>query len=48
MISGFSENYVKVQVPYDPLLINELKTMRLEEFNPDGSVRAEELIEVLH
>lgn len=48
MISGFSENYVKVEVPYDPLLVNELKEMRLEDFNKEGSVRAEELLEVLH
>lgn len=48
MISGFSENYVKVEVPYDPLLINEIKEMQLEGFNANGTVRAEELVSYSH
>lgn len=40
---GFTDNYVRVAVPYDPLLINEIKTMRLKAFNEQGFVTAEEV-----
>lgn len=40
---GFTDNYVRVAVPYDPLLINEIKTMRLKAFSEKGFVTAEEV-----
>lgn len=40
---GFTDNYVRVAVPYDPLLINEVRTMRLKAFNEKGLVTAEEV-----
>ncbi|TAH22243.1 MAG: tRNA (N(6)-L-threonylcarbamoyladenosine(37)-C(2))-methylthiotransferase MtaB [Cytophagales bacterium] len=40
---GFTENYVRVSAKYDPLLINELKTIRLTEINEKGTVEVEEM-----
>jgi threonylcarbamoyladenosine tRNA methylthiotransferase MtaB len=38
---GFTENYIKVETDYDPLLINELTQVSLKNINPDGFVSAE-------
>ncbi|MDF7821753.1 tRNA (N(6)-L-threonylcarbamoyladenosine(37)-C(2))-methylthiotransferase MtaB [Runella sp. MFBS21] len=42
-MQGFTENYVRVTAQYDPLLINELKTLRLTQINADGLVEVEEV-----
>jgi threonylcarbamoyladenosine tRNA methylthiotransferase MtaB len=39
---GFTENYVRVAAKYDPLLINELKTILLTEINEQGTVNISE------
>lgn len=44
---GFTKNYVKVKLPYDPLLINELKMVTLDSVLPDGEMAASELPELL-
>ncbi len=44
---GFTRNYVKVKVKYDPLLVNEIKTIRLEDLLPEGEMSATEVTEVL-
>lgn len=44
---GFTRNYVKVRTPYDPLLINELKTAHLTKISPDGDVEITEFDEIL-
>ncbi len=44
---GFTPNYVKVKLPYDPLLINELKTVSLDFILPDGEMSATEIHELL-
>ncbi len=36
MIHGFTENYIKVARPYDPLLINEMRQERLSTINRTG------------
>nr|WKN36629.1 tRNA (N(6)-L-threonylcarbamoyladenosine(37)-C(2))-methylthiotransferase MtaB [Tunicatimonas sp. TK19036] len=41
-IHGFTENYVRVSAPYDPLMINELYTVSLQEINDRGSVEVEQ------
>lgn len=41
-MQGFTENYVRVTAQYDPLLINELKTLRLTQIINDGLVEVEE------
>ncbi|GAB2608395.1 tRNA (N(6)-L-threonylcarbamoyladenosine(37)-C(2))-methylthiotransferase MtaB [Belliella aquatica] len=35
---GFTENYIRVAAKYDPILINELKTVTLNEINERGTV----------
>jgi threonylcarbamoyladenosine tRNA methylthiotransferase MtaB len=44
---GFSANYVKVKVKYDPVLVNELKIVKLTEILPDGEVSITEAREIL-
>jgi threonylcarbamoyladenosine tRNA methylthiotransferase MtaB len=36
---GFTENYIKVEVPYDPLLVNEVVCVALESIQPEGNMR---------
>jgi len=43
MMFGFTENYVRVTVKYDPLLVNELKVLRLTEIDQNGTVHAEDI-----
>lgn len=38
-IHGFTENYVKVKVPWDPSLVNTLHQVELTEIDEDGMVR---------
>ncbi len=45
---GFTENYVKVKVKYDPVLVNELKNVKLEALLPDGEVSVIEAVELLN
>ncbi|GAA4277902.1 tRNA (N(6)-L-threonylcarbamoyladenosine(37)-C(2))-methylthiotransferase MtaB [Aquimarina mytili] len=40
-IHGFTENYVKVKMPWNPSYINTLNTVRLTEIDDDGIVRFE-------
>lgn len=35
---GFTENYIRVAAKYDPILINELKTVTLKEINEKGTM----------
>lgn len=39
---GFTENYVRIQAKYDPILINELKTVTLTSISNRGYVEVEE------
>lgn len=39
-IHGFTENYIRVAVKYDPMLINELKLLTLDQINEHGNVEA--------
>jgi threonylcarbamoyladenosine tRNA methylthiotransferase MtaB len=43
MMHGFTENYIRVGARYDPVLINELKRVRLTNINEKGIMLAEEL-----
>jgi len=42
-MKGFTENYIKVQLPYDPVLVNEIVTVRLEEFADGETLKAQEV-----
>lgn len=44
---GFSRNYVKVKIAYDPLLVNDIKTVKLIAIADDGDMEVEEYREVL-
>jgi threonylcarbamoyladenosine tRNA methylthiotransferase MtaB len=44
---GFTRNYVKVRVKYDPVLMNELKIVYLTSISPNGDVDITESEELL-
>jgi threonylcarbamoyladenosine tRNA methylthiotransferase MtaB len=44
-IQGFTENYVKVKLPWNPYLVNKLKKVKLNYIDADGIVRAEAVVE---
>lgn len=44
---GFTRNYVKVRTEYDPLLINELRTVHLTKISSTGDVEITESEEIL-
>jgi threonylcarbamoyladenosine tRNA methylthiotransferase MtaB len=49
MMHGFTENYVRVVAKYDPILINELKRVRLTGINSNGLAEVQEVeSEILH
>ena len=43
LMHGFTENYVRVAAKYDPVLINELKKVRLTGVTPKGLMEVEEI-----
>ncbi len=47
MMHGFTENYIRVTAKYDPLLINELKKVRLVAVNDQNLMEVEEIEEPL-
>lgn len=44
---GFTKNYVKVKAKYDPVMVNEIKTVKLMLLTADGEVEVMETEEVL-
>lgn len=44
-MEGFTENYVRVTAKYDPLLINELKKVRLSKINEKMLAEVEDVVE---
>jgi len=44
---GFTRNYIKVKTKFDPVLVNELKTVYLTKISPDGDVEITESEEIL-
>lgn len=47
MMHGFTENYIRVTAKYDPILINEIKKVRLTAINEKGLVEIGELSEAV-
>ena len=45
MMFGFTDNYVRVQKPYDLASINRVETVKLEKIAPDGNVIVSSLFE---
>ena len=46
MMHGFTDNYIRVAAPYDPMLINETRTVSLEQINAEGHVEVGEMHEL--
>jgi threonylcarbamoyladenosine tRNA methylthiotransferase MtaB len=46
-MTGFTSNYIKVSAKYDPLLINDIKRIKLSGINADMLMEIEELEDVL-
>jgi threonylcarbamoyladenosine tRNA methylthiotransferase MtaB len=44
LMHGFTENYIRVVAKYDPVLINEIKKLRLSTINDRGTMEVEEVI----
>jgi threonylcarbamoyladenosine tRNA methylthiotransferase MtaB len=44
---GFTRNYVKVKAKYDPILVNEIKSVYLTAISSDGDVEITESEEIL-
>jgi threonylcarbamoyladenosine tRNA methylthiotransferase MtaB len=40
---GFTENYIRVTAKYDPVLINEIKKVRLSSINERNLVEVEDV-----
>jgi threonylcarbamoyladenosine tRNA methylthiotransferase MtaB len=47
IMHGFTRNYVKVKTKFDPILVNELKTVKLTAIGLDGDVEITESEEIL-
>lgn len=43
LMHGFTENYVRVSAKYDPILVNELKQVKLVNINESGHMDVEEI-----
>lgn len=41
LMHGFTDNYIKVQQPYDPIATNEINNNYLAHLNPDNTINAE-------
>jgi len=41
-IYGYTENYLRVRIPWNPELANKLKPVRINEIDKDGYIRVEE------
>ena len=46
-MQGYTENYVRVSAKYDPMLINELKKVRLSDLDDKGNFKILEIEENL-
>jgi threonylcarbamoyladenosine tRNA methylthiotransferase MtaB len=44
---GFTENYVRIKAKYDPILVNEMKMVRLAAIDADGHMLVQEQEEIL-
>lgn len=44
---GFTENYIRVAAKYDPILINELKSVKITSINDHGIAEVEEIESII-
>jgi threonylcarbamoyladenosine tRNA methylthiotransferase MtaB len=45
---GFTNNYVKVGIDYDPILVGAVKNVKLKTINKEGNVNVVEMPDILH
>lgn len=45
---GFTENYIKIKIPYDPMTVNEIVPVQLESIDTDGMVIGQTLNSLIH
>lgn len=45
---GFTENYIKIKIPYDPMMVNEIVSVELESIDSDGLVIGQTLNSLIH
>ena len=43
LVAGFTDNYIKIEAPFDPGLINEIEAVRLSKIGPEGAMAIERL-----
>ena len=36
LISGFTDNYIKISLPFDDSLVNEVRMVEIGDVNPEG------------
>lgn len=48
MMHGFTDNYIRVTARYDPVLVNELKRVKLLSVNDNGLVEVDEVTADIH
>lgn len=46
VIQGFTENYIRVEAKYDPLLVNEIRRVKIEDFSDSGNMIISEAEEI--
>lgn len=39
-LSGYTDNYIRVEIPYEENILNEIKTLKLEQLNANGLMEA--------
>jgi len=44
---GFTENYIKIAVKYDPMLVREMRKVVVKSINAEGLAEVEELVEIV-
>lgn len=47
LMEGFTENYIRVSAPYDPLLINTIQPVRYKSIEESGLMKADVLLELV-
>jgi len=45
---GFTQNYIKIKIPYDPMMVNEIVSVQLESMDQDGLVLGNTLNSLIH
>ena len=47
-LSGYTDNYIRIEIPYKENTLNTIKKLKLNEINENGLVLAEFAAETVH